>query len=39
MTGLVDVDGFQICIQVCVWLGLPSLGTYWKISTARGELE
>ena len=23
MTGLPDVDGFKICIQVCVWLGFP----------------
>ena len=25
MTGLADVDGFRICIQVCVWLGFPTL--------------
>ena len=25
MTGLADVDGFIICIQVCVWLGFPPL--------------
>ena len=25
MNGLADVDGFKICIQVCVWLGFPPL--------------
>ena len=25
MTGLADVDGFKICIQVNVWLGFPPL--------------
>ena len=25
MNGLADVDGFKICIQVCVWLGFPLL--------------
>ena len=25
MTCLVDVDGFKVCIQVCMWLGFPSL--------------
>ena len=25
MTGLADLDGFQIIIQVCVWLGFPPL--------------
>ena len=25
MNGLEDVDGFKICIQVCVWLGFPPL--------------
>ena len=26
-TGLADVDGFQICIQVCVWLD------FWPMKT------
>ena len=25
MNGLADVDGFKLCIQVCVWLGFPAL--------------
>ena len=25
MNGLADVDGFKICIQMCVWLGVPPL--------------
>ena len=25
MTGLVGVDGFKLCIQVCVWLGFATL--------------
>ena len=25
MTGLADVDGFKICIQVCIWLGFRLL--------------
>ena len=25
MNGLADVDGFKLCIQVCVWLGFPPL--------------
>ena len=25
MNGLADVDGFKICIQVCLWLGFPHL--------------
>ena len=25
MNGLADVDGFKICIWVCVWLGFPPL--------------
>ena len=25
MTGLADVDGFKIFMQVCVWLGFPPL--------------
>ena len=25
MNGLADVDGFIICIQVCVWLGFSTL--------------
>ena len=25
MNGLADVDGFKICIQVCMWLGFPPL--------------
>ena len=25
MNGLADLDGFKICIQVCVWLGFPPL--------------
>ena len=25
MTGLVDVDGFKVCIQVCVWPGFQPL--------------
>ena len=25
MTGLADVDGFKICIQVCMWLGFRPL--------------
>ena len=25
MTGLADVDGFIICIQVCLWLGFQPL--------------
>ena len=25
MNGLADVDGFKICIHVCVWLGFPPL--------------
>ena len=24
MNGLADVDGFKICIQVCMWLGLAT---------------
>ena len=27
MTGLADIDGFKIFIQVCVWLGFPPLIT------------
>ena len=27
MNGLADIDGFKICIQVCVWLGFPPLKT------------
>ena len=27
MTGLADVDGFKICIEVCVWLGFQPLTT------------
>ena len=34
MTGLADVDGFKICIQVCVWMGFPPLIYYiWKAYT------
>ena len=25
MTGLADVVGFKVCIQVCVWLGFRPL--------------
>ena len=25
LMGLTDVDGFKICIQVCLWLGFPPL--------------
>ena len=25
MTGLADVDGFKICIQVCMWLAFRPL--------------
>ena len=25
MTGLADVEGFNICIKVCVWLGFQPL--------------
>ena len=25
MTGLADVDGYIVCIQVCMWLGFPPL--------------
>ena len=28
MAGLADVDGFKICMQVCVWLGFPPLKPY-----------
>ena len=28
MTGLADVDGYKICIKVCVWLGFPPLNIY-----------
>ena len=27
MNGFADVDGFKICIQVRVWLGLPPLNS------------
>ena len=29
MTGLADVDGFKLFIQVCVWLGFPLLKLNW----------
>ena len=33
MNGLADIDGFKICIQVCVWLGFPSLTLeIWNLS-------
>ena len=40
MTGLADVDGFNICIQVYIWLGFPPLifesfgMTQWKSHNA-----
>ena len=32
MTGLAEVDGLIICIQVCMWLGFPPLTTQEGIS-------
>ena len=28
MSGLADIDGFKMCMQVCVWLGFPPLKLY-----------
>ena len=30
MNGLVDVNGYKICIQVCMWLSFPALHVYMK---------
>ena len=32
MNSLADVDGFKICIQVCVWLGFPPLSLRGKLT-------
>ena len=33
MTGLADVDGFKIYMQVCVWLDFPP--SHWKVLSQR----
>ena len=38
MTGLADVDGFKISIQVCVWPRFPPLGNICMLCTERGSL-
>ena len=40
MTGLADVDGFKISIQVCMWPGFPPLMKWIsKVLVAKGELK
>ena len=38
MTSLAAVDGFKICIQVCVWLGIRILEIYFFVFTQMSLL-
>ena len=38
MTGLADVDGFKICMQVCVWLGFPPVSMEGIASTQVSQV-